>query len=266
MSKKRQASLKKEEKEQLELRLVSEIVEFLSPKQIKEGEDIGRQSGSLQWRMERGEIHLSSSIGHCFHIKSDNLKTNKFEAEYNTVRDSFYFSDENDEKKELKGWKNSAYSFSNIQYKIEHDWKMCYLARTQGSDNAFIEWLFNIDGKKVLEKIEIKFSTKCYENGQIDLNLILNQDDNQKINLSENQSSLSSSCLQQNNDTFICLYKDQVFHLNSKKNSKIDSIKIRADLSNGKGDCSWQHTQLFRTSLNNTNEEDLFKIIFHFKL
>ncbi len=37
-------------------RSVTELVEFLSPKVIKEGEDIGRQSGSTQWRLSRGEM------------------------------------------------------------------------------------------------------------------------------------------------------------------------------------------------------------------
>ena len=60
LSKRRQISLSQIEKEEIQLRLVVEIVEFLTPKQIKEGEDIGRQSGSLQWRLERGEIQLAS--------------------------------------------------------------------------------------------------------------------------------------------------------------------------------------------------------------
>jgi peptide-N4-(N-acetyl-beta-glucosaminyl)asparagine amidase len=175
---------------------------------------------------------------------------------YNTVKDSFYFTDENEEK-ELKGWKNTAYSYSNIQYKIEHDWKMCYLARTQGSNAAFIEWVFNIDGKKVLEKIEIKFTSACYEDGQIDLSLVVNQKDKEKINLNKNQSMIQ-------NPNFICSNRDDFYELNSKENVQINSIKLRADLSHGKGDCSWQHTQLFRASLNDSNQ-NLFKIIFHFK-
>ena len=55
LSRKRQVTLTKERREQIQMRLMREVVEFLSPKQIKEGEDVGRQSGSLQWRMSRGE-------------------------------------------------------------------------------------------------------------------------------------------------------------------------------------------------------------------
>jgi hypothetical protein len=58
LSKRRQRSLTKAQVEALQLRMVTEVVEFLTPKQVKDGEDIGRQSGSLQWRLSRGEIQL----------------------------------------------------------------------------------------------------------------------------------------------------------------------------------------------------------------
>lgn len=48
----------KEKVKQIQLRSATEIVEFLSPKSVRDGEDVGRQSGSLQWRMNRGEIQL----------------------------------------------------------------------------------------------------------------------------------------------------------------------------------------------------------------
>ena len=52
----RQQHLSIERRKELESRFVIELVEFVSPKVIKDGEDVGRQSGSLQWRLERGEI------------------------------------------------------------------------------------------------------------------------------------------------------------------------------------------------------------------
>lgn len=143
-----------------------------------------------------------------------------------------------------------------MQYKVEHDWKMCYLARTQGSHKAFIEWLFCFDEKKIIDKIEIKFSTASYENGKIELSLQVDQNENEKLNLDKNVSTKNSS--------FKCSYKDEYFVLSRNENTNLSSIKLRADLSEGKGDCSWQHTQLFRTSL---NDKDLssFHIIFYFK-
>ena len=62
LSKRRQRALTKTQIESLQLRMVTEVVEFLTPKQVKEGEAIGRQSGSLQWRLNRGEIQLPTVI------------------------------------------------------------------------------------------------------------------------------------------------------------------------------------------------------------
>lgn len=57
LSERRQARLSKKEKDELQMKKLSEIVEFMSPKKIKEGEEIGRQSGSIEWRLRRGEFN-----------------------------------------------------------------------------------------------------------------------------------------------------------------------------------------------------------------
>lgn len=41
---------------------------------------------------------------------------------------------------------------------------------------------------------------------------------------------------------------DSVKHLNAK------SFSIKAIMTGGRGDCAWQHTQLFRQSINSDNE------------
>lgn len=62
LSKRRQLNFSQIEREAYQFRMVTELVEFLSPKQAKEGEDTGRQSGSLQWRLTRGEIQESAEV------------------------------------------------------------------------------------------------------------------------------------------------------------------------------------------------------------
>lgn len=52
---KRQQSLTPDRKKQLTERLLVELVEFISPKKPKAGDLGGRNSGSLAWRMARGE-------------------------------------------------------------------------------------------------------------------------------------------------------------------------------------------------------------------
>lgn len=52
---KRQQSLSPDRKKELTERLLVELVEFISPKKPKPGELGGRDSGSLAWRIARGE-------------------------------------------------------------------------------------------------------------------------------------------------------------------------------------------------------------------
>ena len=59
-----------------------------------------------------------------------------FRVEYNSVSDKYVTSDD----LEINGWKNGVLKSENIQMKVENDWKMVYLARTCGSESAFIEW------------------------------------------------------------------------------------------------------------------------------
>ena len=64
LSIKRQQMFDKTKINKIQMRSTTEIVEFLTPKTVKDGEDVGRQSGSLQWRMNRGEIELPEVISY----------------------------------------------------------------------------------------------------------------------------------------------------------------------------------------------------------
>lgn len=52
----RQKSLSENRKRELLERTIVELVEFISPKTPKPGEYGGRTSGSMAWRVARGEI------------------------------------------------------------------------------------------------------------------------------------------------------------------------------------------------------------------
>ncbi|KAL7976712.1 hypothetical protein Chor_008661 [Crotalus horridus] len=58
LNKSRQQILSEARKNELLQRLIVELVEFISPKTPKPGEFDGRESGSLAWRVARGEIAL----------------------------------------------------------------------------------------------------------------------------------------------------------------------------------------------------------------
>lgn len=56
---KRQQALNPDRKKELTERLLVELVEFISPKKPKPGELGGRNSGSLAWRIARGETRAA---------------------------------------------------------------------------------------------------------------------------------------------------------------------------------------------------------------
>lgn len=62
LSTKRQVQFEMSKRKEIEMRTVTEVVEFLTPKKVKDGEDVGRESGSLQWRITRGEIQIPEVI------------------------------------------------------------------------------------------------------------------------------------------------------------------------------------------------------------
>ena len=68
LSMRRQQMLSRDERHAIGLRRCAEIVEFLTPaREARDGEDVGRQSGSLQWRLDRGEIQLPN-VGYFFSL------------------------------------------------------------------------------------------------------------------------------------------------------------------------------------------------------
>lgn len=71
LSARRQMGLSPKERETLQARKLTELVEFMSPKRVKEGEELGRQSGSLEWRMTRGEFHVAPVI---FFVYKSNIQ------------------------------------------------------------------------------------------------------------------------------------------------------------------------------------------------
>lgn len=254
LSQNRQVHFDKSKKEKIQLRLVSEIVEFLTPKQVKDGEDVGRQSGSLQWRLNRGEIEIPA-VANGF-VFEPNRETSLFQVRYNPTRDVYQFSNQFE-----NGWKKCAFKYSNIQHKTENDWKMVYLARTNGSNEAFIEWMFDLSKiSKKLSQINMKLESKCFETGSIKWSFYWSETrqeiDNSKINLNDNSvlNSVPFKLEKKSNDDYV---------LSSFSSSKLNVFKIRADLSLGDGTNAWQHTQLFRQSLNDS-EKYSFDVCFHF--
>ncbi|KAJ1101890.1 hypothetical protein NDU88_006954 [Pleurodeles waltl] len=229
LNKMRQHSLPEQRKKELLLRLIAELVEFISPKTPKPGDLGGRVSGSLAWRSARGEIDVKQAD--TVFVPSEKEQSSKcFHLRYNVVEDCYTRVSNGNE--EIKGWESGTWRMESLARKVENDWKMVYLARREGSTNAYVCWKLECGpvGLKV-ENVSVRVSSKTYESGEVKWRL---------------RSSTAEVVL--SGDTNLHSYADF---------AGATEIFLEAELSGGEGSVAWQHTQLFRESLQNKKETSM---------
>ncbi|XP_055304059.1 peptide-N(4)-(N-acetyl-beta-glucosaminyl)asparagine amidase [Sitodiplosis mosellana] len=223
---KRQMNLSVARKKYLKKRNLREIIELMVQREPTENEKKGRSSGSLSWRLTRGEDQQCTSNNFfVFNATETEANAKEFNVRFSSAKNEYerYLHRSNgvEPTETAKTWQSCAYRWEKIFRKEERDWKMVYLARAEDSDRAEIEWKFDFSDRNLkIKDISFKFDVKTYENGQIEV-------------------------------TF--LHKGKVLpNFQSIKN--LDSFTINVQLSGGNGDCAWQHTQLFRQSIASINE------------
>ncbi|XP_015263723.1 PREDICTED: peptide-N(4)-(N-acetyl-beta-glucosaminyl)asparagine amidase isoform X1 [Gekko japonicus] len=234
LNKMRQQSVTEGRRRELLERIIVELVEFISPKIPKPGELGGRTSGSIAWRVARGEIALQNK--EVVFIPTGKEKTSKFlHLRYNIVKDCYVRISNNNER--ISGWENGIWKMESVWRKAESDWKMVYLARKEGSISGYISWKFECGsvGLKI-ENISVRTSSQTFQSGRVRWMLCSG---NTEVDV--------------NGDKNLHSYPDI---------SNVTDVLLKAELSGGDGDIAWQHTQLFRQSLN--DGEDCFEIIIKF--
>ncbi|XP_035886482.1 peptide-N(4)-(N-acetyl-beta-glucosaminyl)asparagine amidase isoform X5 [Phyllostomus discolor] len=235
LNKQRQMSLSENRRKELLQRIIVELVEFISPKTPKPGELGGRTSGSVAWRVARGEMGLENK--ETVFIPSENEKISKqLHLCYNIVQDHYVRVSNNNQI--ISGWENGVWKMESIFRKVEKDWNMVYLARNEGSSSARISWKCECGsvGLKV-ESVSVRASSQTFETGVVQWTL---RGDAARVELS--------------GDKILRSYHD--FY-------GATEVILEAELSRGDGVVAWQHTQLFRQSLND-HEENCLEIIIKF--
>uniref|UniRef100_A0A8D1WAB3 Peptide-N(4)-(N-acetyl-beta-glucosaminyl)asparagine amidase n=1 Tax=Sus scrofa TaxID=9823 RepID=A0A8D1WAB3_PIG len=235
LNKQRQISLSENRRKELLQRIIVELVEFISPRSPKPGELGGRISGSVAWRVARGEMGPESK--EILFIPSEEEKISKqLHLCYNTVKNHYVRVSSNNQI--LDGWENGVWKMESIFRKVETDWNMVYLARKEGSSYAYISWKFECGsvGLKV-DSISIRTSSQTFETGTVQWKL---RSDTAQVELTGDKTLHS--------------YHDF---------SGATEVILEAELSGGDGGVAWQHTQLFRQSLND-HEENCLEIIIKF--
>ncbi|XFG14737.1 hypothetical protein AB1E19_018361 [Capra hircus] len=235
LNKQRQVSLSENRRKELLQRIIVELVEFISPKSPQPGELGGRTSGSLAWRVARGEAGPESK--ETLFIPSENEKISKqLHLCYNIVKNYYVRVSSNNQT--ISGWENGVWRMESIFRKVETDWNMVYLARKEGSSYAYISWKFECGsvGLKV-DSISIRTSSQTFETGTVQWKLRSN-----------------AAHVELTGDKTLRSYHDF---------SGATEVILEAELSRGDGAVAWQHTQLFRQSLND-HEENCLEIIIKF--
>eukprot|EP00069_Balaena_mysticetus_P003522 bmy_16846T0 len=144
----------------------------------------------------------------------------------------------------------------SIFRKVETDWNMVYLTRKEGSSYAYISWKFECGSIGLnVDSISIRTSSQTFETGTVQWKL---RSDTAQVELAGGKhwtgevivkcvfSSLKNKILRSYHDF-----------------SGATEVILEAELSRGDGVVAWQHTQLFRQSLNDP-EENCLEIIIKF--
>ena len=129
----------------LQKRLVEELAELMAEKRTAAGDELmGRTSGSLEWRLSRAEASLAQ--GNVIKPSQLEIDAGFIHIQYNCATDTYRRPHAKRNETEVKGWQNLVYECRNIFRKLEHDWNMVYLARTEESTQASISWRFDLRG------------------------------------------------------------------------------------------------------------------------
>ncbi|XP_072139264.1 peptide-N(4)-(N-acetyl-beta-glucosaminyl)asparagine amidase [Mobula birostris] len=227
--------LPQERKQELLERYIVELVEFISPKTPKPGELGGRTSGSVMWRVARGETGSQAQNDGFSFTATDKEKAAKlFHLKYNAAEDHYVRVSNNNEV--IKGWEKGVWKMDSVFRKVEQDWKMVYIARTEGTTSAKVSWKFECGslGLKIVD-VTIRSTSQTFQSGKVQWHLY---SDLIKVDLSGDPSA----------------------HSLSNFNGSTELI-LEAEMSGGDGDVAWQHTQLFRQSLNDHEEYPMEIII-----
>ncbi|XP_062385128.1 peptide-N(4)-(N-acetyl-beta-glucosaminyl)asparagine amidase [Sardina pilchardus] len=224
----RQQPLSGERRQVLLERLLVELVEFISPKTPRAGDLGGRVSGSLAWRAARGETGTAApaqeAAGFVF-VPTETEKSERvFRLSYNVVTDSYTRAGE-----VIRGWDTAAWRREAVFRKEETDWNKVYLARTEGSSVGRVSWRLDCAAAGMrIRTATVTTHTQTFESGR----------------------ARCSVCSGQNSTD---LPGDGEAHTFPGLAGATEMV-VTVDLDGGS---SWQHAQLFRQGLEETDKSSL---------
>ncbi|XP_055942127.1 peptide-N(4)-(N-acetyl-beta-glucosaminyl)asparagine amidase-like isoform X2 [Argiope bruennichi] len=224
LQEKLQKSLSPPQLKELKERRARELAEFLSPAQPDSGNYSGRTSGSLSWRLARGEISFLENF-YVFKLNTEEIKQKYFHIKYSCALDKYMRV--SSLSVQTEDWKSFTFSHANMFRKVEKDWKVSYLAHAEGFSRGSVAWKFDFrDTNLVISTVKLNLHSRTFNSGTIKWLLFPNSEDDKITKYSPEVCPLETTDLK-GNTNFI----------------------LKAELTGGD---SWQHAQLFRQSLDST--------------
>ncbi|XP_029643414.1 peptide-N(4)-(N-acetyl-beta-glucosaminyl)asparagine amidase [Octopus sinensis] len=224
--------LSQERKKLITFRSTKELTEFSSHRTPKSDELQGRTTGSLAWRLQRGETKKHTPYTFKPDIAEQQSKC--LYVKYSCAKDIYYRPYSS--KSEIHCWQSLLFSYKDIFRKEEHDWKKVYLSRTEGCEFGEVSWKFDVsECGLTIAKLEVWVSSETFENGEVLWQL---KNDKNKIWTIEGGS---------------------LHVISDIKGSR--TVCLSAQLHGGQGDNAWQHAQLFRQG--NTSREYPLQLTLH---
>uniref|UniRef100_A0A6G1S633 Peptide-N(4)-(N-acetyl-beta-glucosaminyl)asparagine amidase n=1 Tax=Aceria tosichella TaxID=561515 RepID=A0A6G1S633_9ACAR len=158
-----------------------EVIDQLakSPRQIPDKCQLaGRKTGSVQWRISRGEYQISAKKGTVVKIKPNDSKKEDSEpifALYYNCDKNAYQSTAN-EYRNLSNWSCLVYEYENLDFKYERDWKTSYVARYECCPHNHagrVRWRFDLNDLVDLDwhTVEILVTGKLYPDTSISITI-----------------------------------------------------------------------------------------------
>ncbi|GIZ02582.1 peptide-N(4)-(N-acetyl-beta-glucosaminyl) asparagine amidase [Caerostris extrusa] len=166
IQKRLEQSLKREVLNKIFERRARELACFFSPAQPENESYSGRTSGSLAWRIARSESGFASpQSAYVFKLIPEEIKQRHFHVQYCSASDKYIRANTSIN---IEGWMSCTFSHRNIFRKVENDWKMVYLAPTEGSKEGNISWKFDFQGHGlVISKIKMNLMSKTFDCGNV---------------------------------------------------------------------------------------------------
>ncbi|XP_026320611.1 peptide-N(4)-(N-acetyl-beta-glucosaminyl)asparagine amidase [Hyposmocoma kahamanoa] len=209
----RQRQISEPRRRCLAKRCLEELVQLMVEKKPEDGETQGRISGSTAWRRERGEI---GTQGHVFRF----VCPGPCSVQYCTASDKYTVT--GGAESELSGWASGVYSAKSVFRKVEHDWRMVYLAREEGSGEGSVSWRVEACPGGVLHGVRARLHATLYEDATVACTVSVDDAPHKPCQFSDAWMQVAAQCR---------------------------SATLTASLRGGRGELAWQHAQLLRQPL-----------------